>query len=145
MYLFFLPQIQIKTQRYQTICQVSHFWLDINSLKPSDAYIHVWTGSSLMRVISIWLWGDSPELVLNTDVLWSIAKIPQYFSPIPHNAPFCNRNVHMCVHFCYRMVHYGIWDDVLWCLCNRSIGPMDTLFSGIWSKIQKSCAIKVLL
>ena len=25
-----------------------------------------------------------------------------------HNAPFCNRNVHMCAHFCYKMVLCGI-------------------------------------
>ena len=30
-----------------------------------------------------------------------------------HNAPFCNRNVHKCAHFCYKMVHCGIWD---WCI-----------------------------
>ena len=26
-----------------------------------------------------------------------------------HSATFCNRNVHMCAHFCYKMVHYGIF------------------------------------
>ena len=30
-----------------------------------------------------------------------------------HNAPFCNRNVHICAHFCYKMLHCGIWD---WCI-----------------------------
>ena len=30
-----------------------------------------------------------------------------------HNAPFCNRNVHMCAHFCYEMVHCGIF---VWCI-----------------------------
>ena len=29
---------------------------------------------------------------------------------ISHNAPLCNRNVHMCAHFCYKLVHCGIWD-----------------------------------
>ena len=33
---------------------------------------------------------------------------PQYTSPISCNAPFCNRNVHMCAHFCYKLVHCGI-------------------------------------
>ena len=32
---------------------------------------------------------------------------------ISNNAPFCNRNVHAGVYFCYKMVHYGIWD---WCI-----------------------------
>ena len=27
-----------------------------------------------------------------------ISQIPQYLTKISHNAPFCNRNVHKCVH-----------------------------------------------
>ena len=38
-----------------------------------------------------------------------ITQIPQYTSPIPNNVPFCDRNVHMCAHFCYKMVHCGIF------------------------------------
>ena len=30
-------------------------------------------------------------------------------SSISHIAPFCNRNVHMCAHFCYKIVHCGIF------------------------------------
>ena len=37
----------------------------------------------------------------------SIAQIPPCTCPIFHNAPFCNRNVHMCAHFCYKMMHCG--------------------------------------
>ena len=29
-----------------------------------------------------------------------IVQIPPCTTPISHNAPFCNRNVHMCAHFC---------------------------------------------
>ena len=47
-------------------------------------------------------------------------------SPISYNVPFCDRNVEMCVHFCYKMVHCEIF---VWCivgfvglsLCNKSI------------------------
>ena len=38
-----------------------------------------------------------------------VAQTPQYTSPTLHNAPFCNRNVHRCAHFCYKMVHCGIF------------------------------------
>ena len=31
---------------------------------------------------------------------------------VSHSAPFCDRNVHTRVHFCYKMVHREIWD---WC------------------------------
>ena len=41
------------------------------------------------------------------------AQIPENTSHISQNAPFCNRNVHMCAHFCYKMVHSGI---LVWCI-----------------------------
>ena len=42
----------------------------------------------------------------------SVVKIPLCTSPLSHIAPFCNRNVHMCAHFCYKMVQCGIF---VWC------------------------------
>ena len=55
-------------------------------------------------------------------VIKFIKQILQRIGQMSYNAPFCNRNVHMCAHFCYEMVHCGIWD---WCImgfiCNRSI------------------------
>ena len=38
-----------------------------------------------------------------------ISQIPKCIRQISHNAPFCNRNVHRCAHFNYKMVHCGIW------------------------------------
>ena len=44
---------------------------------------------------------------------WSnrpISQIPGCICAIiSHNASFCNRNVHMCAHFCYKMMHCGIF------------------------------------
>ena len=34
---------------------------------------------------------------------------PQCTSLTSHNVPFCSRNVHMYAHFCYKMVHCGIF------------------------------------
>ena len=31
-----------------------------------------------------------------------------------HNAPICNRNMHTCAHFCYKMRHCGIFICALW-------------------------------
>ena len=42
-----------------------------------------------------------------------VIHIPQFTSPISHNAPLCNRNVHTCTHFCYKVVHCGIF---VWCI-----------------------------
>ena len=43
---------------------------------------------------------------------WTNSQVPQCTSPISHDAPFCNRTVHMCSHFCYKMVHCG---KFFWC------------------------------
>ena len=32
-----------------------------------------------------------------------ISQIPRFTRQISRNAPFCNRNVHTCAHFCYKM------------------------------------------
>ena len=42
-----------------------------------------------------------------------VAQIPQCTSPVSHNVPICSRNVYICAHFCYKMVHYGIF---VWCI-----------------------------
>ena len=55
-------------------------------------------------------------------------KIPQCTRTICHNAPLCNRNVHMCAHFCYKVVHCGtfgrrIIEFVRWIYPNESLWP----------------------
>ena len=53
-----------------------------------------------------------------------ISQIPQCIKQLFHNAPLCNRNVHTCAHFCYKVVHCGVWDccivgllQQIYCLC----------------------------
>ena len=43
----------------------------------------------------------------------SVSQFPKSIWQISQNAPFCNRNVHTCAHFCYIILHCGIWD---WCI-----------------------------
>ena len=43
----------------------------------------------------------------------SVSQILQCIRQISHNAPLCNRNVHMCARFCYNVVHCGILN---WCI-----------------------------
>ena len=50
-----------------------------------------------------------------------VAQIPQCTTPISHNGPFCNTNVHVCGHFCYKMVHCGYLCNALWDLWDVSI------------------------
>ena len=40
---------------------------------------------------------------------WPAAQVPKCTSHIYHNVPFCNRNVHMCAHFCYKAVYFRIY------------------------------------
>ena len=49
-----------------------------------------------------------------------ISQIPQCILQIFHNAPLRKRNIHMCAHFCYKMVYRGVWTGALWDLCIRS-------------------------
>ena len=52
-----------------------------------------------------------------------ISQIPECICVTSHNAPFCNRNVHICAHFCYEMVHCGIF---VWCI----VGFVRWVYSG---------------
>ena len=62
------------------------------------------------RSLGIHYWDNEGDTLSFSQVIHRpFAQIPQCTSPISHNAPFCNRNVHMCAHFCYKMVHCGIF------------------------------------
>ena len=42
-------------------------------------------------------------------------KLTRTWFPITsYNVLFCNRNLHICAYFCYKMVHCGIFSDALW-------------------------------
>ena len=56
-----------------------------------------------------------------------MSQIPQCIWQIYHHAQFCHRNVHTCSHFCYKMVHCGIWD---WCIV-RFVGEWVIKFNGL--------------
>ena len=51
----------------------------------------------------------------------SISRIPQYIRQISQNAPFCNRNVHICEHWYYKMGHCRILFNALWDLWDGCI------------------------
>ena len=74
-----------------------HFGVEIE-------FVFWWTG------LCVWVKGI---LALYTSHYRPVAQIPQCTSPLSHNAPFCHRNVHMCAHFCYKMVHRG---TLAWCI-----------------------------
>ena len=72
-----------------------------------------WLASSDMKACLMESWGWQGMLHQPWACNGPISHIPQCIGQISHNAPFCNRNVHIYAHFCYKMVHCGIWD---WCV-----------------------------
>ena len=72
-------------------------WFPVDSRNPITHVLHGWSAGigSIVRLCQRH---------------GSVAQMPQCISPISLNTPCCNRNVHMCAHFCYKMVHWGIWD-----------------------------------
>ena len=48
-----------------------------------------------------------------------------------HNAPFCNRNVHTCAHFCCKMMHHGLWE---WCI----LGFVNKINKSTWKSVRIS-------
>ena len=70
-------------------------------------YLNQWWPSSLMHVCKV------DMNVLSENILIIVNDVLIYRWYISHKAPFCNRNVHMCAHFCYKVVHCGIF---VWCI-----------------------------
>ena len=69
--------------------------------------------SGIISCLSVWLW-------------WTYLTNPTIHQ-ISHDAPFCNRNVHTCAHFCYKVMHCGLWD---WCI----VGFVQQIYcKSIWA------------
>ena len=76
---------------------------------------YIWSSNSTLSVLNVWLSHVTPFL----SVCWPGIQNPKCIGHTSHNARFWNRNVHTCAHFCYKMVHCGMWD---WCsirVCDR--------------------------
>ena len=59
-----------------------------------------------------------------------VAQIPQCTSLISHNASFYHRNMHMSGHFCYKMVHCGIFVQCIVVYVRRAYGQDSRHFAG---------------
>ena len=65
------------------------------------------------RRSSLKLWDTHAGLYICEKTIDPSHKSHNALKQISYNASFCNRNVHTCAHFWYKMVHCGIWD---WCI-----------------------------
>ena len=108
-YMIIQQEICLHTDKKYGICYINIIFLQ------NTCNIH--------PIAHLWGWDMGVSIVS-----WNrtLTQIPQCTSPISHNAPFCNRNVHMCAHFCYKTVHCGIF---VWCI----VGFVRCLFRGIFN------------
>ena len=105
--IFATPNIDLVVSIVHKICSVQK--IDPNKY-PMPLFNMATCIQSMQRT-----WWPVVSTSIVTGSYWNrpISQIPQCTSPISHNASFCNRNVHTCAHFCYKMVHCGIFD---WCI-----------------------------
>ena len=97
------------------------FYRDLNIITTYYVYMHT-TNWVMSTKHGFALWHDNTKLqYMCHGVNRSISQIPQCTNPISHNASRCNRNVHTCAHFCYKVVHCGCVYDALWDLWDGSI------------------------
>ena len=94
--VYFVPSIGLKTQS----CYDANFV--VSSGTGGYRHENLWCHQRRQ----IWHHGSCGVSVYRYS---SVAQIPQCTSSISHNASFCSRNVHMCAHFCYKIVHCGIF------------------------------------
>ena len=92
-----LPTISKSFSRPVTLLKYHH-----NQLMPNQTKI-------ASCVHNHWDTLFTPFLYKKTIFHWPNSRIPHCTSTISHNVPFCNRNVHICAHFCYKMVHCAIF------------------------------------
>ena len=86
--------------------------------------------STRHAIVLVWkcisvTWGEWIHPTTSSN--WPISQIPQCIRQISHNATFCNRNVHTCAHFCYKMLHCGMWHRCIlgfvrwvYCACSQN-------------------------
>ena len=107
---------------------ISHAWIitiaTLNRPMTLDASWFIWHHDNWYRIINTGSVLDMASPVIYDIAvflfIWvttsghrSISQIPQYTCWLSHNSSPCNRNVHTCVHFFYKVVHCRIWD---WCI-----------------------------
>ena len=76
-------------------------------------------------------------------VVWgkwpTISHIPQSIRQISNTEPFCNRNVHIYAHFCYKWRSVGYGTGALWDLWIWSIAPLLNKFKIKRSVVPDAC------
>ena len=77
---------------------------------------------------AVGLWVSDVSVLHNLPINRGISQIPQCIWQISHDAPFCNRNVHTCAHFCCKWCIVVYKNGTLCGLLDGSIGQI-----GRWS------------
>ena len=124
-------------QTLSTLTSCHTYWVHINSIDNERSLYRTgdilkWIPHTKHSIIAPPSPATAHLLVIMKPRVWQhrpISQIPQCTSPKSHNAPFCNINVNICAHFCYKMVHCGIFAWCMWDLWDGSIGNGFQTFS----------------
>ena len=102
-HLKMFPGSQPSCLSLNVLIKIPESWIhDIALNKRMNNTDCIWTHKRQVLYLSLadWLWG--------TSIL--VAHIPQCTNTTPHDAPFCNKNVHMCAHL---LQNGALWDICL--------------------------------
>ena len=118
---------------YKALCSKNNFPLNLNDNGKIVCEMGAWLLTILYIPFVAKIKLQTHKRHISTLYSWycnmPISQIPQCTRQIFHNGPFCNRNVHTCAHFCYKMVHFGIWD---WCIVGFVQQVYRDMGCGLW-------------
>ena len=101
---------------------LSWSWFEINPsnhhiIKEVDWHFRCYICSLISLQLGLSYTANSHSMEINL--------IYKSHSPISHNALFCNRNVHICAHLCYKMVFCWHLSNAQWDLWNGFIAKAE--------------------
>ena len=90
------------------------WWACWGFVRPTTGHTIIFINHAHDHVFYFSLWFSTAQLKLYRSSYVSnsnkpISQIPRCICPISHNPPICNRNVHTCAHFRYKMMHCAIF------------------------------------
>ena len=106
-------------QTLSTLTSCHTYWVHINSIDNERSLYRTgdilkWIPHTKHSIIVPPSPATAHLLVIMKPRVWQhrpISQIPQCTSPKSHNAPFCNINVNICAHFCYKWCIVGYLPD----------------------------------
>ena len=138
---FEIVSVRHMSQTASRFCRKKYSWCSIEAL---TALFAICAENLCAEKLTRWITTQGHN---NTE-LYLLHKFhnPPVLYILSHNhAPSCNRNVHMCAHFCYKMVHCGIF---IWCIVGFGrwvfihYDTMTCITGPLWGESTSDCITK---